>query len=126
MTRDEFETWTANWARQIAGSPEWWRRALIGQALLLVIWALLVCLGLTSLTRFGTFTLAWWETQVIYVVAACVWVWIAGSRSGGTLWGWWGTWIYLGIVGPALFLPVFVWWFPLPWGWRLVLFLAFL
>jgi predicted acylesterase/phospholipase RssA len=87
MTRTEFEHWAAAWARQIAGSPKWWRRALIGQALLLVIWALLVCLGLTPLTRFSTFTLAWWETQVIYVAAVCVWACTAGFWSGGTLWG---------------------------------------
>jgi len=124
MTPSEFEVGAAAWARQIAGSPKWWRIALVGQALLAVAWAVLICLGLTPLTRFSTFTLSWWETQVIYMAAVCVWACTAGSWSGGTLWGWWGTWIYLGIVGPALFLQVFVWWFPLPWGWRLVLFLA--
>jgi hypothetical protein len=123
MGRSEFEAWAATWARQIAASPKCWRIAIAGQTLLILAWALLICLGLTPLTSFSTFTLHWWEIQVIYVTAVGIWACTAGSWSGGTLWRWWGTWIYLGIVVPALFLLVFVWWFPLPWGWRLVLFI---
>jgi predicted acylesterase/phospholipase RssA len=125
MNSTEFDACAATWACQIAGSPAWWRTAFVGQALLSVAWALFVCMGwgwLTPLASFITLTPAWWEIQVIYLAAVCVWASIVGARPGGTFWGWWGTWVYLGIAFPTLFLLVFVWWSPLSWQWCLLIF----
>jgi hypothetical protein len=124
MNRAEFDACAAAWARQIAGSPAWWYTAFAVQALLSIGWVLLVCVGwgwLTPLARFITLTSSWGEIQVVYWAAVCVWALIVGSRPGGTFWRWWGTWLYLGIVLPALFLVIFVWWSPLAWKWRFLL-----
>ena len=118
MNRAEFDVCAASWAHQIAGSPGWWRTAMTVHVLLFVAWTMLVCLSwgwLPRLAHLVTFKPSWWETQVVYVFAVWLWARTVGSRPGGTFWGWWGTWFYLGTLGPAVFFLVFVWWSPLPW-----------
>lgn len=124
MNREEFDDCAASWASQIAGSPAWWRTAFAVHALVALVWLLLVCVcwgWLPRLARFAILTPPWWETQVAYLAAVCVWTRIVGSRPGGTFWAWWGTWLYLGILLPAASLLILVWWSPLSWGWRLLI-----
>lgn len=121
MTPDEFEGWAANWAHQIAGRPKWWLAAIIGYLLLALGWLLLVCTALGWLPiHLIPFTLSWWKIQIVYVAALCVLA-MVGHCSDGTFWGWWGTWLYLGILLPFLFLPILVWAPPMHWFWRLLL-----
>ncbi len=117
MDRQEFDNCAANWARQIAGSPTWWWTALGVHVLLVAAWILFLSLGWTGSPRLARWP--WWATQIVYLAAVWVWARIVGPRPGGTFWGWWGTWLYLGVLLPALFLFFAVWWSPLPLGWRL-------
>ena len=124
MDRAQFNSCAAAWARQIAGSPAWYRTAFTVHALLFLIWVALICLSwgwLPWLAHWITFNPPWWESQIGYLAAVCVWTGIVGRRPGGTLWGWWGTWLYLAIFLPAAFLLVFVWWSPLSWPWRILI-----
>ena len=105
MSREEFDVCAASWAHQIAGSPAWWRIAMAVHVLFFLAWILLVCLGWGQppwLARLIAFRppWPWWETQIGYLVAVSVWAHIVGFRPRGTFWGWWGTWLYLGIVLP--------------------------
>jgi hypothetical protein len=111
MDRAQFDSCAATWARQIAGIPSWYRTAIAVHALLFLIWVVLICVSwdwLPWLAHLISFNPPWWESQIGYLAAVCVWSGIIGRRPGGTLWGWWGTWLYLGILLPAVFLLVFV------------------
>jgi predicted acylesterase/phospholipase RssA len=124
MDRAQFDSCAATWARQIAGSPAWYRTAFAVHALLFLIWVVLICMSwdwLPWLVHSITFNPPWWESQIGYLAAVCIWSGIVGRRPGGTLWGWWGTWLYLGILLPATFLLVFIWWSPLSWPWRMLI-----
>lgn len=121
MKRAEFENCAAKWARQIAGSPAWWRAVMAMWVAFLLVWVLLICAGwgwwpwLARIIR-----PPWWETQLLYLAAVCVWARIVGIRPGGTFWGWWGTWLYLGVAGPVFLLPILVWWSPFSWWSRIL------
>jgi predicted acylesterase/phospholipase RssA len=124
MDREEFDDCAASWARQIAGSPAWWSKAFTIHVLMFVVWAFLVCTiwgwfpWLAPLTHFLP---PWWTIQIGYVGAVFIWARIVGCRPGGTLWGWWGTWLYLGIFLPAVFLLILVWWSPLSRWWCMLI-----
>jgi hypothetical protein len=121
MSCAEFDQCAANWARQIAGSPAWWGTAIIGHALLFIAWMVAVGISwdwLPSPSWPISYVPHWWEPQLIYLAAVCLWATLIGRRSGGTLWAWWGTWLYLGTLLPAFVLLAFVWWSPLSWAWR--------
>jgi hypothetical protein len=126
MDRAEFDACAARWARQIAGSPRWWYGVVVIHAVLFLLWALFICMSwgwlpswLAWLFPFGG---PWWAVQVGYVASLFLCARLIGHLPGGTIWGWWGTWMYLGVIAPALFFVIFVWWSPLSCGWRLLLF----
>ena len=117
MDREAFDRCAARWAGQIAGNPSWWITALATHVVLFVLWAVLTCMTWGWLPPLSDVTgnPRWWESQLGYLLAVCVWAGLVAHRPGGTFWGWWGTWLYVGIFLPAAFLAVFVWWAPLPW-----------
>jgi hypothetical protein len=54
--------------------------------------------------------LSFWEVQLVALLLLAA-VAIAGAAlCGGTLWGWWGTWMYLGVTLAALVSGVVIWW----------------
>jgi hypothetical protein len=113
MDRTEFDISAASWARQIAGSPAWWYGAFAIHALLFLLWVVFVCVNwgwFPWLAQPTTLRLGGLFRSVTSLHSLCA---PDSSDTGpGTLWGWWGTWIYVGIIGPALFIMAFLWWSP--------------
>ncbi len=84
---DTFEPEVARFAHQIAGSREWWCRSIVSSLVLLTAWLVVVLWDFPD----NLFSLK----QFIVLGPLLIWVSVAGPKSGGTLWGWWGTWFYL-------------------------------
>lgn len=114
MDSTDFEAVAARLARQIAGSPRWWRTTMCGIGLLLLLW----CSTMPALISFAE---GWWQWPLIYLLVVALWGGLFGPQSGGTFWAWWGTWVYFGLLFSATVFAVAVWFSPLSWHWCLLL-----
>lgn len=104
LSASEFRKHAASFAKQIAGSRIMWWFAVISYFFIWGIWLIPVptlhISGSTLGIRF-----------IVFIALICLWAFQIGPRSKGTLWGWWGTWLYLGllIVPGIVAIPV-SWW----------------
>jgi predicted acylesterase/phospholipase RssA len=104
QTPEEFEREVARFAKQIAGSPRWLQVSIASYLVLIVSWTTLVFLD------FPTNLLS--PFQLLFLAALVAWAAFVGPRSGGTVWGWWGTWAYIGFLVPAFLIAFsFAWLF---------------
>lgn len=93
LTAAEFDERAAVLAQRISGNPRWW-------------WAVI---SLTILGFASAVALIFSRSVSPYVpltafiafMLPCAWL---GMRSGGSVWGWWGTWIYFGLLMAILLL----------------------
>ena len=87
---EQFDPEAARLAQQIAGRPRWWGAS----------WALLALLvAAGTVVRF--IDLSPRASEAIYIILAFGALALSrycGPRSAGTLWGWWGTWLYVELL----------------------------
>jgi hypothetical protein len=60
--------------------------------------------------------LPFWESQLFFSLILVVVARVAAKSCGGTFWGWWGTWLYLGLVPSAFVIAVGIWWTKAHWS----------
>jgi hypothetical protein len=98
---EAFAPHVAHLAHKIAGNRTWW----------MLSWTLVVVFALWLLMiLFRAPMTSDWLTRVFVPIAALTAVAIAiGWRSGGSLWAWWGTWLWLVIVAVSLVPGVYMW-----------------
>jgi len=89
-TADQFEVEAAKFASQIAGSPRWWNVAVLVYLALFIPW---VC---ESYKHFPNNLLSTYH--LYFIPPALALVCLIGPLSRGTLWGWWGTWLYCALL----------------------------
>lgn len=93
MSAEEVERSIAAFATQLAGNPTSWATGMVGLVVANIGWIAALALRRERAKR-------WWFPFVLSAVGVA-WGMAFGLRSGGTLWSWWGTWVYAGAVGPA-------------------------
>lgn len=89
-TADQFEVEAAKFASQIAGSPRWWNVAVLMYFALFIPWLW------ESYQHFPNNLLSTYHLYFILPTVALVC--LIGPLSRGTLWGWWGTWLYCALL----------------------------
>src|SRR5260370_10367872 len=67
---------------------------------------------LASLLAFGP---GWWHAQLAYALAGALFACWSACRSGGSLWVYWGTCVYVSVLLPAAVLLIAIWRSTLPW-----------
>jgi predicted acylesterase/phospholipase RssA len=84
-----FEPAVAQFSKRIAGSPAFWWTALGLYIATLFGWCVMTVYAFPG-------SLQWqWQLPFIFPICGCAWI---GSKSGGTLWGCWTTWMILGFT----------------------------
>jgi len=116
FTSEEFRKHAARFANQIAGSPAMF---LFSWALYLVLWVIIWLfpapqLSIPFLIRLPAF-----------IVLFLLWAFLIGPRSRGTLWGWWGMWLYTGLLIAGIVTIPVTWWL-LHWYWPVLILVAVL
>jgi hypothetical protein len=113
-TPKEVEEVVAALAKKITGRPGIFWPAI---GVLLALWGIWfeILVGLFS------WPLSFWETQAIFLVALTFLAFTASRLCGGTLWGWWGTWFYVGVTLAALVIAFAIWWSETHWAICLVI-----
>lgn len=104
----DFDACAARFAKSIAGKPGFWAIAFALHLILFLGW-------LSQLPSLLAFRPGWWQPQAVYVLAALVLASTISWRSGGSFWGYWGTWAYASVLFPAGVLLVAIWLSVLPW-----------
>ena len=99
----DFEREVARFAKQIAGSPGWWRFAIASRlsiAAYVLLSVLLVlqsrCWPSAAFLDSPTRLLSWIPIAILLLIL--FFVGLAGPLCRGTLWGWWGTWLYIDVL----------------------------
>ncbi len=106
--RAQFDARAARFAKSIAGKPRLWAIALTVHVIFFLVWLS----QLASLLAFGP---GWWHAQLAYALAATLFACAVSCRSGGSLWAYWGTWVYVSVLLPAAVLLIAIWRSTLPW-----------
>lgn len=118
VSPEYFEREVARLAKQIAGSWKWWWSSWITYICMIILWIILTF-------KYGSFPGSLLSSrQLLFLPPLLIWAVCIGPRSGGTLWKWWGTWLYVGIMLPALVVTLTLLWTPIPLGYRLLLLAA--
>ena len=115
-TADQFEGEVAKFAHQIAGSPRWWNIAVTLYFVLLGGWAW------ETYRHFPNNLLSSYHLYFIVLIVA--WAFLIGPLCRGTLWCWWGTWLYCGLLIFAMAWNAVLgmaWYVGVPWVRRLTL-----
>ena len=95
LSRDDI----AAFARQIAGRPDvWWLSWILYLLVLVGVW-------LWPAPHLGIPLFAQILIFAVFLRLAAV---LVGKHSGGTLWAWWGTWVFIGILPPVLLLSTWI------------------
>ena len=119
QTPREVEEVVKTLAHMLTGRPQLFWPAIGVVGAVLLSWFL----HLTAQISFG---FSFWETQLAFVVTLWIVALLAGELCGGTFWGWWGSWMYLGLMLAALVIGVAIWWSTAHWLLRFIVsFLAF-
>lgn len=106
MSANEFRKHAASFSNQIAGSPVMWKLAWVTYLLPWTIW-------LVPVPQF-------WIRFAVFIALICIWAFQIGPRSRGTLWGWSGTWLYLGLLVIPAIVAIPVSWGIIHQGWRIL------
>jgi len=93
LSAAEFDERAAVLASRIAGRPNWWAAV--------ATFVLLAFLSLSIWALSGHAKPFVPMTVFIGLLLPCA---LVGARSGGSVWGWWGTWLYCGLLAEALLL----------------------
>jgi len=116
VSGEGFDENAAILARSIAGHRGWWFITWILYVSFFALWLPLPANWEIHLT---------WDARLLaFAVLVLLWAVFIGPRSGGSLWSWWGMWLYVGILLPSFVAVVAVWWLPLEWGWCLLILVA--
>lgn len=112
MSASEFRKHAASFAKQIAGSPMTWWFALVSYVLLWGIW-------LIPVPRVDVVGGTLGIRLIAFIALICLWAFQIGPKSQGTLWGWYGTWLYLGLLVVPGIVAIPVSWSLFHGYWRL-------
>src|SRR5687767_7272041 len=108
QSADEVEDSVAAIARQVTGRPVAFWIALSSVLAVSLIWLFHLVGELTWVS--------FWQSQYMFLGSLVILSPISARLCGGTFWGWWGTWLYLGLLIASLVVGVAIWWSPLnPW-----------
>jgi hypothetical protein len=114
LTSTDLDTAARQLIPELVGRPAWWRAALI---ILLLIPAVCPWFLRDQVPNDGA-------RFLVCTVAAIVTATVVGVHSGDLLFGWWGAWLYLGILVAAFVGTVWIWFLPAGTasrlGWSLV------